>query len=50
VPDDLARASIECTSRMERAADLPAALDPVRWSFPQGRGGPLPIVVLRAAA
>jgi SAM-dependent methyltransferase len=50
VPDDLARAALECTMRIERATDLPAALDPARWSFAHGRGGPLPIVVLRAAA
>lgn len=49
VPDDLARAGLECAARFERAADLPPALDPERWSFPRARGGPLPIVVLRAA-
>jgi SAM-dependent methyltransferase len=50
VPGDPTRAGLECTTRIERASDLPPPLDPARWSFPQGRGGPLPIVVLRAAA
>lgn len=47
--EELARAGLTCSVRIERAADLPPDLDPARWSFPEARGGPLPIVVLRAA-
>jgi SAM-dependent methyltransferase len=49
MPEDLARARLTCDIRIARAADLPPPLDPARWSFPEGRGGPLPIVVLGAA-
>jgi SAM-dependent methyltransferase len=46
VEADLAGTGLFVVARADRAQDLPPALDPARWSFPEGPGGPLPIVVL----
>jgi hypothetical protein len=49
-PEVLAGTGLRVAQRFVAESDLPLPLAPRQWGFPEGEGGPLPILVIGAAS